>query len=241
MGSCNAYESKTMNELLGDTLRPGGLELTEKAITHCALAVGMRVLDLGCGRGATTNLLSQKHGLVSVGIDSSENLLAQARENYQQLEFLHGYGEELPFEEESFHAVFAECVLSLMQVDVAIRETSRVLKSQGWLVLSDVYARNTDAVKELDKLPFNSCMRGLHNLEVLQARLLQCGFEIVHCEDCTQYLKELLVKIVFSYGSMGIFWNKTTGGCTDGEHFQRLLKACKPGYFLLVARKGGHN
>ena len=33
-----------------DCLRPGGVELTERGLAHCAFGGGERVADLGCGR-----------------------------------------------------------------------------------------------------------------------------------------------------------------------------------------------
>lgn len=35
MGSNNAYESKHMSCVLGETLRPGGFELTDKVVKVC--------------------------------------------------------------------------------------------------------------------------------------------------------------------------------------------------------------
>jgi len=51
-------------------------------------------------------------------------------------------------------------------------------------------------------------------------------------------LKALMVKIIFSYGSMSVFWNKASECSINGEEFQKILKLCKPGYFIMIARKG---
>ena len=45
MGCCNAYESETMREALGDTLRPGGFALTEKGVQLCKITANDSVLD----------------------------------------------------------------------------------------------------------------------------------------------------------------------------------------------------
>lgn len=81
-------------------------------------------------------------------------------------------------------------------------------------------------------------MRGLHDLELLKQQLEELGFTIMHVADCSQLLKELFVKIVFSYGSMDIFWNLSPDHSTERCDFQEILKVCKPGYFLLIAKKG---
>ena len=111
------------------------------------------------------------------------------------------------------------------------------LKDNGWFIVTDVYARNPDAVSGLNEFSIDTCMRGLHNLPLLEEKLEQSGFGIALAEDCSRFLKELLVKITFSYGSMNAFWNITSHGCMDGCGFHEALKKCRPGYFILIARK----
>lgn len=239
MNCCNAYESESMREALGETLRPGGFSLTEKAVQHCNITEGEKVLDLGCGRGATVNYLYEKHNIRAVGIDPSEKLIEEAKKQFGYADFFLGRGENLPFEKESFHSVFAECTLSLMDSDRTLKQVNRVLKDDGWFIITDVCARNPEAIFELNQYAINSCMRGLHNLPQLKEKLQKADFEIVFEEDCSQLLKELLVKIAFSYGSMSAFWNVTMQNCADGCSFHEALKKCKPGYFILIARKAG--
>lgn len=43
-----------------DCLRPGGVELTERGLAHCAFGGGERVADLGCGPGVTLALLAER-------------------------------------------------------------------------------------------------------------------------------------------------------------------------------------
>lgn len=240
MRCCNAYESDSMREIMGETLRPGGFSLTEQGVQFCKISEEDAVLDLGCGWGATVNYLYEKHHIKAVGIDPSEKLIEVAKKEYDYAGFFLGKGENLPFEDESFDSVFAECTLSLMDdLDSTMKEVFRVLKEGGWFVITDVYAKNPDAVGTLGSFSFNSCMRGLHDLTLLKEKLKGVGFKIKFSEDCSYLLKVLLVKIGFSYGSMGIFWNITTENCIDGCKFQEALKRCKPGYFMMVARKGG--
>lgn len=239
MNCCNAFESESMREALGDTLRPGGFRLTEQGIGFCKLTPGDRVLDLGCGRGATVHYLYEKHHIRAVGVDPSEKLVEEARKQYGYADFYLGNAENLPFENQSFDCVFAECTLSLMDIGSALPQVNRVLAPNGWFIATDVYAKNPEAVEGLNAFTVNSCMRGLHDLALLQQKLTQCGFEILLLEDCSQFLKELLVKITFAYGSMSAFWNVTTQNCMDGCRFHEALKKCRPGYFMLIGRKAG--
>ena len=238
MGTCNAFESDSMQSVLGETLRPGGFKLTEIALQYCGISALDAVLDLGCGRGASVNYLHEKHGISAVGLDPSEKLLGEARSSYPEAELVLGRGEELPFEDESFDCVFAECTLSLMDSpDEVLRQTYRVLKHQGWFVINDVYAKNPQALSELQGCAINSCMRGMHELPKLEDKLRKAGFSVALTEDYSELLKELVVKIGFSFGSMSEFWSLSSGSCLDGSDFYSKLKQCKPGYFLLIARK----
>lgn len=241
MNACNAYESPSMQEMTGQTLRPGGFSLTEKAVEFCGISKGDTVLDLGCGMGATIGYLFEKHHIRGVGIDPSKKLLDIGRKKFENLDFILGSGDHLPFEEKSFSYVFAECTLSLMNdKNKSIEEVIKVLKNEGNFVITDVYAKNSNGIKALENYSFNSCMRGLHDLDLLKEKLECQGFKIIYFEDCSDLLKELMVKIIFSYGSMDVFWRKATdnGDCLSGRKFQEILKACKPGYFMMIAKKG---
>ncbi len=238
MAAHNLYESSCMQEMLGETLRPGGFRLTDIGIQYCRITPGDTVLDLGCGRGATVNYLRNKYHITAVGIDPSEKMIAAAQGHYGSAGFFLGKGEELPFEDESFDCIFAECTLSVMDgLDKAIRQVYRVLKANGWLVITDVYAQNPEAAVKLTDYSIKSCLRGMHDLEQLKDRLKQAGFYIVYSEDYSQYLKELLVKIGFSYGSLSEFWSTAAEKGISGDELNKTLKKCKPGYFLMIAKK----
>lgn len=241
MSVSNAYESKCMSDTLGQTLRPGEFKLTEKAIELCNITQKDKILDLGCGMGATISYLYENYKIKGVGVDPSEKLLRIAKEKCAYGEFVKGKGEELPFHDESFDCVFAECTLSLMNdLNATIHEVNRVLKKDGWFVVTDVYAKNPIALQELENDSFQSCMRGLHDLDLLLSKLEKVGFQIAYLGDSSDLLKELMVKIIFTYGSMDIFWSKAASNdtCTIGCEFQEKLKLCKPGYFILIGKKG---
>ncbi|MCE5348332.1 MAG: class I SAM-dependent methyltransferase [Bacteroidales bacterium] len=227
-----------MTEIMGETLRPGGLRLTDIGVAYCNLLPGDTVLDLGCGRGATVDYLYRKHHLSAVGIDPSEKMIEIAKGNYGHAVFYQGKGEQLPFADESFDCVFAECSLSLMEsLDTVINQVYRVLKDNGRFFMTDIYAKNSAAVIKLGNYSINSCMSRMHDLDMLRDKLQQTGFFIFYWEDYSQYLKELFVKIIFSYGSMHNFWHAASEKCINGDEFYRIIKQCNPGYFLMIGRK----
>lgn len=71
MPAYNLYETKHLEGTTGETLRPGGYELTEKIINRCAFKKGDEILDLGCGNGATLHYLKEKYGIDGMGLDPS--------------------------------------------------------------------------------------------------------------------------------------------------------------------------
>jgi len=121
--------------LFGDALRPGGIELTRRVLDDLALPARSRVLDVGCGPGATLGELARR-GLHPVGVDYSAAMAAESRELAVAAA---GDAERLPFRSETFDAVLMECVLSAVPGKAAAAaEGARALVPGGALVLSDV-------------------------------------------------------------------------------------------------------
>lgn len=72
-----AWSHPGVRILLGDALRPGGVELTRWLLDRAGARPGQRVLDVGCGAGATLVEL-RRRGLTAVGVDYSTALVGEA-------------------------------------------------------------------------------------------------------------------------------------------------------------------
>jgi len=91
------------------------------------------ILDLGCGTGELATAIAARGARV-VGLDSSAEMIAVARERAPALEWVIGDGEALAFDA-TFDAVFSNAALHWMtRADAAARGIARALKPGGRLV-----------------------------------------------------------------------------------------------------------
>lgn len=102
------------------------------------IAAGQEVLDAGCGAGWGTALLAAAGAQRTVGIDSSEEALADARRRTgETAELIRGDLCELPFDDASFDLVVCfDEVGRIADPDVALEELRRVLRPNGVLLIS---------------------------------------------------------------------------------------------------------
>lgn len=212
--------------------------MTARALELCSLAPGARVLDVGCGNGATVSCLRSSYGLDAWGVDRSEASLRECRDRNPALPVLQGSAESLPLKGASFDAVFCECVLSLLaEPEAALREFRRVLAGHGRLILTDLYARREGELGEGPGLLRSCCLGGAVSRTCAAGRVEASGFTLSVWEDHSELLKEFSVRAVFVYGSLEAFWREL---CPDRNPARMAAQArrVRAGYYLLIATKG---
>jgi ubiquinone/menaquinone biosynthesis C-methylase UbiE/allophanate hydrolase subunit 1 len=98
------------------------------------------VLDVACGTGYGTNLLSKVAANVN-GIDISNDSISYAKKKYRSKKLQYSQGDvcQLPFEDASFDVITSfETIehIDQYQQDLAMKEFQRLLKPEGILIIS---------------------------------------------------------------------------------------------------------
>ena len=101
-----------------------------------------KVLDLCCGSGQATQVLTQYSREVT-GLDASPLSLKRARQNVPQAQYVEAFAEEMPFSDFQFDLVHTSVALHEMesgQLSSILKEVYRVLKPGGVFTLVDFHA-----------------------------------------------------------------------------------------------------
>jgi len=114
-------------------------------LASAGLRAGMRVLDLGCGTGATSLLLKQREpGLEVTGLDPDPKALARASDKAAraglEIRFERGFGDAIPHADASFERVVSSLMLHHLTRDekrATFAEVRRVLVPGGSLHVLD--------------------------------------------------------------------------------------------------------
>ncbi len=130
----------------GQRQGPGGDDETRLAITLSGLSgrKGLKIADIGCGTGASTLVLARVLDASVTAVDFLPEFLrdlniAAARENFgQRIETLVASMEALPFEEQSFDAIWSEGAIYNIGFANGIRAWRRFLKPDGILAVSEL-------------------------------------------------------------------------------------------------------
>ena len=150
------------------------------------LRAGETVLDLGSGAGADVLISARRVAPTgkAIGLDMTDEMLALARANAAQagvenVEFVKGYLEDMPLEDQSVDVVISNCVVNLSgDKPRVIREAARVLRPGGKFAISDVIADpDMDEQTRADMAAWTGCVAGALTETEFRGALERAGFE----------------------------------------------------------------
>jgi len=128
--------------IMGDTLHPGGLGLTNKLGRLMGLESGDVVADLASARGESAQALGRVFRCSVLGVEFGAEAVRHAHDAAPETghaHFVRGDAECLPLRTGAFDAAVCECSMSLfINKAKAVAETARLLKPGGRFGLSDV-------------------------------------------------------------------------------------------------------
>lgn len=183
--------------------RPGGLVMTKRLFRLAGLwgrAEALAVADVGCGAGAAMDYLKENHPTWRIrGIDPNPSV-------YREGEIVTGTAEALPFGCGELDAVLMECSFSKTgNPGQALKEAFRVLKPDGWLLLSDMYARKKELTAEA-----GGVLGRLECHKTIWKRLRAAGFSVLEMEDASVELTQWMGQKIMDgeaeslYESLGV-------------------------------------
>lgn len=231
------YETCVMNTITGETLRPGGISLTERCLEFCEFPPRSFLLDVGCGNGTTVKYLREK-GFLAYGLDRSLKLLVGPSNT--TVRFL-ADGQAVPFISGSIDGIFLECALSVMEEPKKVlSEIKRLLKPGGLLIVTDMYARNPSAIGPLRATRTGGCFSSICSRLDISTLIQSIKMEEVIWEDHSEAIRSMMGKIIFEFGSMERFWSclfeRSNNSLGNPLNFQLLLTRARVGYFLMIAQ-----
>ena len=146
----------------GEEMENHHISITQQTLALMGLKPSQRVLDLGCGAGWASRLLAQqvaggeRPGQV-VGLDVSDEMIRRARaasSAYENLMFVVGSAQQIPWEENFFDKVLSvESFYYYGDQERALAELFRVIAPKGELyILINLYKDNPYSLRWVEEL-----------------------------------------------------------------------------------------
>ncbi len=213
-------------------LHGAGSRGTDHLIIKAGLEGNEKVLELGCGTGASlVRLKSLYPKLQLFGLDRSEVILAKCNErlqfcglgsvSIQKVE----EGTRLPFVDGQFDLVFVESVLAIQssaQLDLMLTEIYRLLKSGGRLAMNETIWLPDIPQKEIERINA-ACLKYmgiiqsnglLSNADAWQNKLRDMSFEVLYCERAARVKtglgrgwRDFTSRLFSSWGKLSAIFN----------------------------------
>ncbi len=123
---------------------PGGFNLTQSLLKDENIQPVDSVLDIGCGTGQTAAFLAERFHCQVTAVDNHPIMVEKARERFKNrkvsVNVMEGDTQHLDFADNSFDLIIAESVIVFTDISKTLKELSRVLKSDGRMIIIEMIA-----------------------------------------------------------------------------------------------------
>jgi ubiquinone/menaquinone biosynthesis C-methylase UbiE len=197
----NFYENDLVASFFGDSIHPGGEQLTIHLGKTLRITKDHKILDIACGSGTSAIVLAREFGCRVVGIDLSEKNLEKAKQRAKEegledlLEFTYSDAEKIDFPNGTFDFVICECALcTFPDTNTAVNEMYRVLMTGGKVGITDVVIERElpDSLRNIVSKVL--CIAGARSKEGYERVLIDGGFSNIGFEDQSHTITELMEK-----------------------------------------------
>lgn len=221
--------------LLAEYLNP----LTLNALENISLQKGAKILDLGCGIGETTLMLSNRFPQAHItGLDEDEALIEVAKsrkyEKASSIQFVTGNALQMQFADNSFNFVFTRALLHHIPASITVLQEMKRVCVMGAIVFAqepDMNFRQTypenwaypKLVEFANKLCADACIgrKLVHYFRSLQFQKIANSAQVV-LSDGSSNLKKFFTLTAEAMGE-ALLRNKLT----DEKQFVELINECR--------------
>lgn len=197
--------------------------------------MGETVLDLGSGGGIDVFISSKYVGESGkvYGLDMTDEMLELANKNKEKMgiknvEFIKGYIEDIPLEDETIDVITSNCVINLCESkEDALGEAYRVLKKDGRLAIADIIELKAVPNEVRDNVQmWVGCIAGALNISEYEAILRKIGFKNIEITPVNLYTKEIIESIA-NEKNLGEVYSSMDSDLLDGAFAGAHVKAYK--------------
>lgn len=252
----------------GGGMNPFDLEgmlrrMNQEVLGNLELASGSphRILDLGCGVGATLReAFSMMKDLLAVGVTivprQAERAMRLGRTDrrYEQLHIVQGDFSALPFADRSFDGVYAlesSCYAPGLGKECLVREMYRVLKPGGRFVVADAFLKTRRKMSWVTRTCYRAlcdywALETLGEIDEFRSALEAVGFQNIQIRNISKNVtpsvlhipavlaRFLCREIILGEGVNPLRWkNMMAGPLLIGFTLDRS----RSGYFLIKGRR----
>jgi ubiquinone/menaquinone biosynthesis C-methylase UbiE len=213
-------------------IRPGYPTKVIKDIYSFVKTPNPVILDLGCGTGISTRQMAKKGSKV-FGCDIDEKMLANTPKNKNNITYIKGAAEKLPFPNQTFDFITMFASFHWFVNKQAINEMKRVLKPKG--IICIIQQKHTSPFshdhKEIISKALGTTVKTKYSKRKFEDVLAKNNFKIIEnkiYKTVNKYTLEQFLKLLQTYS----IWNDVPA--SKRKHILKLFK----NHFSVILKNG---